>query len=107
MPHGAGLIVTITAGLVAALVGGFIATRLRLPTVVGYLLAGVAIGPFTPGYTGDVKVAAELAEIGVILLMFGVGIHFSARRLLSVRSLAVPGALGQILTATLIGGALA
>ncbi len=107
MPHGVGLIVTITAGLVAAFVGGFIATRLRLPTIVGYLLAGVVIGPFTPGFTGDVEIATELAEIGVILLMFGVGIHFSVRRLLSVRALAVPGALGQILIATLLGGALA
>jgi CPA2 family monovalent cation:H+ antiporter-2 len=107
MPHGAGLIVTITAGLVAAFVGGFIATRLRMPTIVGYLLAGVAIGPFTPGFTGDVKIATELAEIGVILLMFGVGVHFSLRRLLAVRALAVPGALGQILAATVLGGALA
>lgn len=107
MPHGAGLIVTITAGLVAALVGGFIANRLRIPTLVGYLMAGVAIGPFTPGFTGDVKIATELAEIGVILLMFGVGIHFSLRRLLSVRSLAVPGALGQIIVATALGGGLA
>lgn len=107
MPHGAGLIVTITAGLVAAFIGGFIATRLRIPAIVGYLLAGVAIGPFTPGFTGNVKIATELAEIGVILLMFGVGIHFSLRRLLSVRSLAVPGALGQILAATVLGGGLA
>ncbi|MFN3651969.1 MAG: cation:proton antiporter [Armatimonadota bacterium] len=107
MPHGAGLIVTITAGLVAALIGGFIATRLRMPTIVGYLVAGIAIGPFTPGFTGDVKVAAELAEIGVILLMFGVGIHFSLRRLLAVQSLAVPGALGQIFVATALGGGLA
>lgn len=107
MPHGAGLIVTITAGLVAAFIGGYIATRLRMPTIVGYLLAGVAIGPFTPGFTGDVQVATELAEIGVILLMFGVGIHFSLRRLLSVRRLAVPGALGQIFAATLLGGGLA
>ncbi len=107
MPHGAGLIVTITAGLVAALIGGFIATRLRMPAIVGYLLGGVAIGPFTPGFHGDVKIASELAEIGVILLMFGVGIHFSLRKLLSVRALAVPGALGQILAATIFGGALA
>jgi CPA2 family monovalent cation:H+ antiporter-2 len=84
----------------AALVGGFIAARLGLPPIVGYLLAGVAIGPATPGLTADPDVAGELAEIGVILLMFGVGLHFSLRDLLAVRAIAVPGAIGQIAVAT-------
>src|SRR5581483_6451418 len=86
--------------LAFAFVGGFIATRLRLPAVVGYLLAGVAVGPFTPGFIADTHLAPQLAEIGVILLMFGVGIHFSLRHLLAVRSSAVPGAIGQIAAAT-------
>jgi CPA2 family monovalent cation:H+ antiporter-2 len=81
-------------------VGGFIATRLRLPAIVGYLLAGVAIGPFTPGFVADTHLAPQLAEIGVILLMFGVGIHFSLRDLLAVRGVAIPGAIGQSLIAT-------
>jgi CPA2 family monovalent cation:H+ antiporter-2 len=107
MPHEPGLIVTVTTGLVAAFLGGIIAVRLRMPAIVGYLLAGVAVGPFTPGFRGDAGIAAELAEIGVILLMFGVGIHFSLRRLRAVRSLAVPGAAGQMFAVTLLGGALA
>ncbi|MGV3719518.1 MAG: cation:proton antiporter [Actinomycetota bacterium] len=107
MDHGAGLILTITASLVGGFIGGFAARKLRLPVIVGYLAAGIAIGPFTPGFTGDAKIAAELAEIGVILLMFGVGIHFSLRQLLSVRGVAVPGALGQIAVATGLGIGLA
>jgi CPA2 family monovalent cation:H+ antiporter-2 len=84
------------AGLVYALVGGYIASRAGLPPLLGYLLAGVAVGPFTPGFVADAKLAPQLAEIGVILLMFGVGMHFSIRDLLAVRKIAVPGALVQI-----------
>jgi CPA2 family monovalent cation:H+ antiporter-2 len=82
MPHDTALIATISVGLLAAFIGGFIASRLRLPAIVGYLLAGVAVGPFTPGFVGDAEIAPQLAELGVILLMFGVGMHFSARDLL-------------------------
>jgi CPA2 family monovalent cation:H+ antiporter-2 len=103
MPHNTALIATISVGLVAAFFGGFIASRLRLPPIVGYLLAGIAIGPFTPGFVGDAEIAPQLAELGVILLMFGVGMHFSVRDLLSVRRIALPGAVGQIAVATLLG----
>jgi CPA2 family monovalent cation:H+ antiporter-2 len=103
MSHETTLIATIAAGLGLAFAFGFAATRLRLPPLVGYLLAGVVVGPFTPGYVADVPIAAQLAEIGVILLMFGVGLHFSPRDLLAVRRLAIPGALAQIVTATLLG----
>src|SRR5262249_38315586 len=78
-----------------------------MPPLVGYLLAGIVIGPFTPGFVADVDLAGQLAEIGVILLMFGVGLHFSVKDLLAVRGIAVPGAIAQILTANLLGGALA
>jgi CPA2 family monovalent cation:H+ antiporter-2 len=84
------------ASLVYALVGGYIASRVGLPPLLGYLLAGVAVGPFTPGFVADAKLAPQLAEIGVILLMFGVGMHFSIRDLLAVRKIAVPGAFVQI-----------
>jgi CPA2 family monovalent cation:H+ antiporter-2 len=94
--HEISLISTIAVGLVYALIGGYFASRLRLPPLVGYLLAGVALGPFTPGFVADAKLAPQLAEIGVILLMFGVGMHFSIRDLLAVRNVAVPGALVQI-----------
>src|ERR1700722_15104861 len=87
------------ASLVYALVGGYIASRLGLPPLLGYLLAGIAVGPFTPGFVADAKLAPQLAEIGVILLMFGVGMHFSIRDLLAVRKIAVPGALVQIAAA--------
>jgi CPA2 family monovalent cation:H+ antiporter-2 len=107
MPHGASLINTIAAGLGLALVFGFLAARVRLPALVGYLLAGVIIGPFTPGFVADAGIAAQLAEIGVMLLMFGVGLHFSLDDLLAVKKIAVPGALVQIGVATLMGGALA
>jgi monovalent cation:H+ antiporter-2, CPA2 family len=103
MDHEPVLITTIAIGLSAAFVGGLLARRLRLPAIVGYIAAGVAIGPFTPGFIADAEIATELAELGVILLMFGVGIHFSIRDLLAVRSIAVPGAIGQILVATLLG----
>ena len=107
MDHGGELITTIALGLSAAFVGGFVARRLRLPSIVGYLLAGVALGPFTPGVFADPGIATELAEIGVILLMFGVGIHFSFRDLLAVRGVAIPGALFQIVVATALGIGLA
>jgi monovalent cation:H+ antiporter-2, CPA2 family len=94
--HEIGLISTIAVGLVYALIGGYIASRLRLPPLVGYLLAGIAVGPFTPGFVADAKLAPQLAEIGVILLMFGVGLHFSIGDLLAVRRVAVPGALVQV-----------
>src|SRR5262245_13843717 len=101
MHHETELIATIVMSVVMALALGFAATRLRVPPLVGYLLAGVAIGPFTPGYVGDQGLANQLAEIGVILLMFGVGLHFSVGDLMAVRKIAIPGALGQIAVATL------
>jgi monovalent cation:H+ antiporter-2, CPA2 family len=94
------LIITIAVGLAAAFAGGFIATRLGLSPIVGYLLSGVIIGPFTPGFVANKEIAHELAEIGVILLMFGVGIHFSFRDLLSVRAVALPGAVAQVAITT-------
>ncbi len=105
--HDMPLITTIAAALTAAWVLGIIAQRLRLSPVVGYLLAGVAIGPHTPGFVGDVALASQLAELGVILLMFGVGLHFQVKDLVSVGKIAIPGAVGQSLTATLLGGAVA
>jgi CPA2 family monovalent cation:H+ antiporter-2 len=105
--HETTLITTITAAFLLAFAFGFVASKLRLPPLVGYLLAGVVIGPFTPGYVADTGVAGQLAEIGVILLMFGVGLHFSVKDLLAVRGIAIPGALAQILTATAIGGGMA
>jgi monovalent cation:H+ antiporter-2, CPA2 family len=99
MHHDIALISTMAASLVYALIGGYIASRLHLPPLLGYLLAGVAVGPFTPGFVADAKLAPQLAEIGVILLMFGVGMHFSIRDLLAVRKIAVPGALVQIAAA--------
>jgi CPA2 family monovalent cation:H+ antiporter-2 len=93
--HETPLIATITAGLCIAFVLGLLAQRIRLSPLVGYLLAGVVIGPFTPGWVADSKVANELAEMGIILLMFGVGLHFSLKDLLSVRMVAIPGALAM------------
>lgn len=107
MPHNVSLISTIAVGLGFALVLGFVAMRLRLPALVGYLLAGVIIGPFTPGFVADAEIAAQLAEIGVMLLMFGVGLHFSLDDLLAVRKLALPGAVVQIVVATALGMGLA
>ena len=101
------LISTIVIALALAWVLGSLAHRLRLPPLVGYLIAGVLIGPATPGFVADQTLASELAEIGVILLMFGVGLHFSLEQLLSVRAIAVPGAIAQIACATLLGMALA
>jgi len=103
--HGTALISTLAIALSAAFVAGFIARRLGLPAIVGYLLAGVAVGPFTPGLTADPHIALQLAEIGVALLMFGVGLHFSIAELVSVYRIAVPGALGQIAVATGLGAA--
>ncbi len=107
MPHDTPLIATIVAGLGLAFVFGAIANRLKLPTLVGYLLAGILIGPHTPGFVADQKLGVELAEMGVILLMFGVGLHFSLKDLLSVRAIAIPGAVVQMATATALGMALA
>jgi CPA2 family monovalent cation:H+ antiporter-2 len=107
MLHDMPLIATIVAGLGLAFVFGAIAVRLRLPPLVGYLLAGVLVGPYTPGFVADAGLATELAELGVILLMFGVGLHFSLKDLLSVRAIAVPGAVVQIGVATAMGAGLA
>ncbi|ODT86020.1 YbaL family putative K(+) efflux transporter [Phenylobacterium sp. SCN 70-31] len=107
MPHHTPLIATIVAGLSIAFALGALAHRLRISPLVGYLLAGVLVGPFTPGFVADQSLATELAEIGVILLMFGVGLHFSLKDLLSVRAIAIPGALGQMAAATLLGMGLA
>ncbi|ATP20577.1 MULTISPECIES: YbaL family putative K(+) efflux transporter [Sphingobium] len=103
MPHHTPLIGTIVAGLVVAFIMGAIAHRLKLSPLVGYLVAGIMVGPFTPGFVADSGLANELAEIGVILLMFGVGLHFSLKDLLSVKAIAVPGAIVQIAVATLLG----
>ncbi len=103
MPHHTPLIGTIVAGLVIAFFMGALAHRLKVSPIAGYLLAGVIVGPFTPGFVADAGLASELAEIGVILLMFGVGLHFSLRDLLSVKHIAIPGALVQITAATLMG----
>jgi CPA2 family monovalent cation:H+ antiporter-2 len=101
--HDITLILTLTTALTAALVLGFITHALRLSPIVGYLLAGIAVGPFTPGFEADHGVAEQLAEVGVILLMFGVGLHFHVRELMAVKGIAVPGALVQSLVATLLG----
>jgi len=101
--HDYELIMTLAASLTAALVGGFITHRLGLSPIVGYLLAGIVVGPYTPGFVADQHLAEQLAEIGVILLMFGVGLHFHLSELLSVRSIAVPGAVAQSVVATLLG----
>ncbi|WP_437603490.1 cation:proton antiporter [Sorangium sp. So ce590] len=103
MPHDLDLILTLTGGFTAALAFGFITQRLRLSPIVGYLLAGILVGPFTPGFVADKGLADQLAEIGVILLMFGVGMQFHVRELLAVRKIAVPGALVQIAVATALG----
>jgi CPA2 family monovalent cation:H+ antiporter-2 len=103
MDHEPVLISTIAIGLTAAFIGGFVARRIGLPAIVGYIVAGVAIGPFTPGLVADPSVATELAEIGVILLMFGVGIHFSIRDLLAVRWIAIPVSVVQSAVATALG----
>lgn len=103
MPHDTSLISTIVGGLVLAFIFGAIANRFRLPPLVGYLVAGMLVGPHTPGFVADQELAPQLAELGVILLMFGVGLHFALKDLLSVRLIAVPGAIGQIAIASLLG----
>ncbi len=103
MPHDISLITTLAAGFGLALVLGLLASQLKMPPLVGYLLAGVVISPATPGFVGDVHLAGQLAEIGVMLLMFGVGLHFSMRELLAVRRIAVPGAIVQIVVAVVLG----
>ena len=105
--HDVPLIATIAVSLAFAFVGGLLAVRLRLPPLVGYLLAGIVVGPFTPGFVADAKLAPQLAEIGVILLMFGVGTHFSIRDLFAVRRVALPGAFTQIIVATALGAGVA
>ena len=107
MPHHTSLIAMLVFGFVLAFVLGALANRLRLSPLVGYLLAGVLAGPFTPGFVGDAQIAPQLAEIGVILLMFGVGLHFSLRDLMSVKNIAIPGAVAQIVVATVLGWGLA
>ncbi|WP_153144805.1 YbaL family putative K(+) efflux transporter [Dechloromonas sp. H13] len=107
MPHNISLITTITAAFGLALIFGVIAARLRMPPLVGYLLAGIMIGPATPGFVADLDLAGQLAEIGVMLLMFGVGLHFSLEDLLAVKRIAIPGAIVQIAVATAMGMALA
>ena len=101
--HNLDLILTLTGGLAAALVLGYITQRLGLSPIVGYLLAGIVVGPHTPGFVADQTLAEQLAEIGVILLMFGVGLHFHFKELLAVRRIAMPGAVGQSLVATAAG----
>jgi CPA2 family monovalent cation:H+ antiporter-2 len=105
LEHETALIAILAAGLGFAFVFGFLAVRLKLPPLVGYLVAGVLVGPFTPGFVADPALAKQLAEIGVILLMFGVGLHFSPRDLMAVRGIAVPGAVFQIAAATALGAA--
>jgi len=107
MPHDVSLIATIAVGFALAFPFGFIAHRLRLPPLVGYLMAGVAMGRFIPGFTADGALTGQLAEIGVMLLMFGVGLHFSPGDLMAVRQIAIPGAIVQILIVTAIGTGLA
>jgi monovalent cation:H+ antiporter-2, CPA2 family len=103
MPHDINLIAILVAGFGLALVFGYLAARLKLPPLVGYLLAGILIGPQTPGFVGDMGLALQLSEIGVMLLMFGVGLHFSLSDLMAVRRLAIPGAIIQIGLATMLG----
>jgi monovalent cation:H+ antiporter-2, CPA2 family len=107
MPHASPLIATIVGGIGLAFILGTIANRLRISPLVGYLLAGVLVGPFTPGFVADEGLAAQLAEIGVILLMFGVGLHFSLKDLMSIRAIVIPGAVAQVAASTLLGMALA
>ena len=105
MPHNLDLILTLTGGLTAALILGLITQKLKLSPIVGYLLAGVIVGPFTPGFVANHEIASQSAEIGVVLLMFGVGLHFHLKDLLAVRNVAIPGAIVQISVATMLGAA--
>jgi CPA2 family monovalent cation:H+ antiporter-2 len=101
--HEVTLLINIVMALVVAFIGGILARRIGLPTIVGYMLAGIAIGPFTPGFVGNIETISQLAELGVIFLMFGVGLHFSINDLWKVRSIALPGALGRMTLTTLLG----
>ena len=103
MPHDDSLIITLVGGFVLAFVFGMLANRLKLSPLVGYLVAGIVVGPFTGGFVADTELAPQLAEVGVILLMFGVGLHFSLADLMKVRKVAIPGALVQIAVATVLG----
>lgn len=103
MDHEITLITTIAAGFGAALILGFLAERIKIPALVGYLLAGILIGPSTPGFEADIHIASQLSEIGVMLLMFGVGLHFSLKDLLAVKRIAIPGAIVQMGLATVLG----
>ena len=103
MPHNTDLINIVAVGLGLAFVLGAIANRLRLSPLVGYLVAGIFVGPFTPGFVADQELANQLAEIGVMLLMFGVGLHFSLKDLMAVKTIAIPGAIAQITAATVLG----
>lgn len=105
--HDMPLLTTVALGLSGAFICGLIAHKMRLPPIVGYLIAGILIGPFTPGYVADAKVAEQLSEIGIVLLMFGVGLHFSIKDLMDVRKIALPGAIVQIATATTMGALIA
>src|ERR1041385_3826433 len=107
VPHNVSLITTIAAALGLALAMGFAAIRLKLPPLVGYLLAGIIIGPATPGFVADLELTRQLAEIGVMLMMFGVGLHCSLVDLWEVRRIAVPGAVVQSVVATALGAATA
>ena len=107
MPHAVSLITTVAAGLGLALIMGFLAVRIGMPPLVGYLVAGILLGPATPGFVADVDLASQLAEIGVMLMMFGVGLHFSVADLLAVRPIAIPGAVVQTIVATVLGAATA
>src|SRR5882672_9544330 len=107
MPHDLDLIVTLTGGLAAAALFGLMTQRLRLSPIVGYLLAGIAVGPFTPGFIAHAQIAEQLAELGVVLLMFGVGLHFHLKELLTVRRIAIPGAVVQIAVACGLGALVA
>jgi CPA2 family monovalent cation:H+ antiporter-2 len=103
MDHNLSLITTLTAGFCVALALGYAAERVKVPALVGYLLAGIVIGPATPGFVADVHIASQLSEIGIMLLMFGVGLHFAPDDLLAVRRIAVPGALVQMAVTTALG----
>ena len=101
--HEVTLLINIAIALVVAFFGGLIARRLGLPTIIGYMLAGIVIGPFTPGFVGDTETISQLAELGVLFLMFGVGLHFSINDFWKVRAVAIPGALGRMVLTTLLG----
>ena len=103
MPHDVELIILLAVGFGLALLFGYIAARLRLPPLIGYLVAGILISPNTPGVVGDIHLANQLAELGVMFLMFGVGMHFSLNDLMQVKRIALPGAILQITVATLLG----